>query len=39
MSVAKEDIPETVFTCYAGHYGFKKVPFGLKQLQISSKKR
>ena len=30
MSVAEEDIPKTAFTCHAGHYEFKKVPFGLK---------
>ena len=30
MSVAEEDIPKTTFTCHAGHYEFKKVPFGLK---------
>ena len=30
MSVAEDNIPKTGFTCHAGHYEFKKVPFGLK---------
>ena len=33
MYVAEGDIPKTAFTCHAGHYEFKKVPFGLKTAQ------